>query len=93
MSINNLNEQKDIIMNTIKEKLNSLKMENELEEKENIDIINNIKQSIIYFLTIFNNEEINYVQKGINPFSFNQVIITQCDNCNKPINETKLLIM
>ena len=67
MSLKNLNEQKDIIMNTIKEKLNSLKMENELEEKENIDIINNIKQSIIYFLTIFNNEEINYVQKGINP--------------------------
>ena len=89
MSLKNLNEQKDIIMNTIKEKLNSLKMENELEEKENIDIINNIKQSIIYFLTIFNNEEINYVQKGINPFSFNQVIITQCDNCNKPINENK----
>lgn len=59
MSLKNLNEQKDIIMNTIKEKLNSLKMENELEEKENIDIINNIKQSIIYFLTIFNNEEIN----------------------------------
>lgn len=80
LSIQNLYEQKDIIMKTIREKLCSLKMDNELEEKENINIIDNIITSIIYSLSVFNQEEINNEQKEINPFSFNQVI--NCDNCD-----------
>ena len=55
LSIKNSNTQKDIIMNFIQKKLEELEINNELEGKEGIDIIGNIKTLVIYSLDNFNN--------------------------------------
>ena len=59
-SIQNSSTQKDIIMNLIQTKLREQNINNELEEKKDLDIIGNIKNSVIYyFLNNINNNKIN----------------------------------
>ena len=59
ISIQKSNNEGDIIMNLIQNKIKDLKMDNELEEKEGENIIGNIKTSVIYFLEYINNNKSN----------------------------------
>ena len=94
LSINNSNTQKDIIMNSIQKKLEELGIDNELEEKEGLDIIGNIKTSVIYLLDNFsNNNNSNKKSQSLNedaPYINNENELDVLNNSNE--NESKPLL-
>ena len=98
LSINNSNIEKDIIMNSIQKKLEELGIDNELEEKEGLDIIGNIKTSVVYLLDNFNNnsnsnkksQSLNEDNAYINNENELDVLNNSNENESKPLLENDI---
>ena len=94
LSIKNSNIEKDIIMNSIQKKLEEPGIDNELEEKEGLDIIGNIKTSVIYLLDNFNNNSnSNKKSQSLNednPYINNENELDVLNNSNE--NESEPLL-
>ena len=86
---NNLSEQKEIILERIKKRREELSIDNAIEEKDNIDILKNIQESVKALLNDKGNENPQNLDqtKSLNQ-TYNSIIVDNDNESSKLMTES-----